>query len=232
MVMESKLLQQDLCENFCAYYRPGKDETLACLGYLLLQWLQERDTQISFEKRDRALSPSGAEVLLDNVCRICPFFSGDCDYVLHKEGAVPCGGFVLLGHLFDEGAISIDDIRNFALNFKMPMHIYDVSEAAMKKGGEFILGSAELHTHACYLGYGVLKPGETGREIRPGKGHEEIVCLVSGEAGIRTSAGRIRLAAGQAFHISGDESLLMDNDGDKEAVYVIAGGHSGPHGDH
>ncbi len=230
--MENKLLQQDLCENFCAYYKPGKDETLACLGYLLLQWLQEKDNNISFEKRDRQPSPSGAEVLVDNICRICPFFDGDCDFVLHTEGSVPCGGFVLLGHLFDENRVSVDDIRNFALNFRMSPRIYDVSADAKEKGGECILGSAELHTHACYLVYGILTPGEKGREIRRGKGHEEIVCLVSGGASIRGAAGSVRLAAGQAFHLSGEESFLMDNDADKETVYVIAGGHSGPHGHH
>jgi hypothetical protein len=230
--MDNQTLQQKLCEKFCTYYKPGKDETLACLGYLLLVWLQERGSHISFEKRARPFSPSSADVLIENICRICPFFDGGCDFVLHLEGSGPCGGFVLLGHLLDEGNIAIDDIRNFTLNFKMTMRIYNVSEIAKEKDGECILGSAELHTHACYFVYGTLGPGEKGRKIRPGRGHEEIVCLVSGDASIRGAADSMSLAAGQAFHLRGDESFLMDNDGDREAVYVIAGGHSEPHEHH
>ncbi|MBI5103199.1 MAG: hypothetical protein HZB33_15395 [Nitrospirae bacterium] len=112
------------------------------------------------------------------------------------------------------------------------MKLFDAAAMALEKGGECVLGSAELNTHACYFIYGRLRPGEKGRVVSPGKGHEEIFCLVSGRVRLETPDGIISLSEGQAFHICGDESLLMDNEGDTEAVYVMAGGHSSPHGHH
>ena len=56
------------------------------------------------------------------------------------------------------------------------MHIYNVRDLAEEQG-EYILGSAVLKTHACYLVYGRLKEKEKERMVKPGKGHEEIFCL-------------------------------------------------------
>lgn len=108
------------------------------------------------------------------------------------------------------------------------MNIYNISELTSKNNGEYILGSADLHTHACYLIYGILRPFEKGRLIKPGKGHEEIVCLIKGEV-VLCGEETFSLKQGQAFHIKGDETYLMDNNAETEAVYVIAGGHSERH---
>ena len=109
------------------------------------------------------------------------------------------------------------------------MNIYDVSDLALNSGGEYVLGSEDLKTHACYLIYGVLNPDENGRLIKPGKGHEEIVCLIRGEVLLRGDNKTIRLKGGQAFHLRGEETFYMDNNGNEKAVYVISGGHSGEH---
>ena len=37
--------------------------------------------------------------------------------------------------------------------------------------GETILGVKDLGTHACYLIYGEVRPGQSGRLVRPGAGH-------------------------------------------------------------
>ena len=107
------------------------------------------------------------------------------------------------------------------------MTVHDVREGCLKEGGEFILGSRQLETHACYLGYGRLSEGEKGRLIRPGEGHEEIVCVVKGTGLLVGEEGQRRIAEGQAFHIKGENSLRLDNLGSDELVYIIAGGHSG-----
>jgi glyoxylate utilization-related uncharacterized protein len=109
------------------------------------------------------------------------------------------------------------------------MKIYNVLDLALKHNGEYVLGSADLHTHACYFIYGVLNPGEKGRPIKPGKGHEEIIFLVQGEVFIRGDTGTFSLKQGQAFYLKGEETYLMDNNGKGDAVYVISGGHSEGH---
>jgi uncharacterized cupin superfamily protein len=109
------------------------------------------------------------------------------------------------------------------------MNLYDMRELAEKNGGEYVLGSADLHTHACYCIYGFLNPDEKGRLIRPGKGHEEIICLISGEIILRGDQETFVLKEGQAFHLSGEETYHMDNNRNDKAVYVISGGHSEGH---
>lgn len=109
------------------------------------------------------------------------------------------------------------------------MNIYDLSDLAIKNNGECILGSAELHTHACYFIYGIMDPQEKGRLIKPGEGHEEIVCLIKGQAVLRRDSETFQLKQGQAFHLRGEEAFSMDNNGSDKAVYVIAGGHSEGH---
>lgn len=109
------------------------------------------------------------------------------------------------------------------------MNIYNVLDLALKNGGEYVLGSSELHTHACYFIYGILKPDEKGRLIKPGRGHEEIICIIQGEVFLRGDKETLTVKKGQAFHIKGEESYFMDNNGQEEAVYVVAGGHSERH---
>lgn len=110
------------------------------------------------------------------------------------------------------------------------MKIFDISSLASANKGEYVLGLEDLNTHACYLIYGIIKPGEKGRVIKPGSGHEEIVCLVQGKVQLSNSSGRYVLEHGQAFHLKGDETYMMDNEAGTDAVYVISGGHSAGHG--
>ncbi|MBI5641014.1 MAG: hypothetical protein HZA17_11370 [Nitrospirae bacterium] len=109
------------------------------------------------------------------------------------------------------------------------MKIYNVSEAAINNEGEFVLGSAELKTQACYLVYGFLTEGEKGRELKPGKGHEEIICIARGEVILRRGDEETRVRQGEAFYMKGEETYLMYNRAVGETLYVIAGGHTEEH---
>jgi len=104
------------------------------------------------------------------------------------------------------------------------MKSYDVF-GKIGESGEYILGSRETGSHACYLIYGVLKPGEKGRELKPGKGHEELVLAQQGDLLV---SGHVEgtLKQGQAIHLRGEEAVLVANAGTHAAVYIIAGGHS------
>jgi len=104
------------------------------------------------------------------------------------------------------------------------MNTFDVT-SKVSLSGEYILGAEQTGSHACYLIYGVLKAGERGRVIKPGRGHEEIILVIRGDLSLRGHhAGALR--QGQALHLRDEESCLLDNPGDGEAVYVITGGHA------
>ncbi|GAQ94101.1 hypothetical protein TAGGR_1273 [Thermodesulfovibrio aggregans] len=91
--------------------------------------------------------------------------------------------------------------------------------------GELIIGSELTGSHACYMIYGVLNPGEKNWLIKPGRGHEEIVLIIKGRIKV-TGVWEGELTEGDAFHIEGEESLYFENLSDTDAIYVIAGGHS------
>ncbi len=106
------------------------------------------------------------------------------------------------------------------------MKIFEIKNSAKKSdNGEFILGFENTGSHACYMIYGILKPGENNRLISPGKGHEEMVLAVKGNFEI-TGCYSGALKEGSAFHISGASECFLENKGSTDAIYIIAGGHS------
>lgn len=93
--------------------------------------------------------------------------------------------------------------------------------------GEYILGAEETGTHACYMIYGVLKPGQKGRIVKPGQGHDEIVLAVKGELSLSGCCEGI-IPEGEAFLVRGDDECFLANPGTCDTLYIIAGGHSDP----
>jgi hypothetical protein len=90
---------------------------------------------------------------------------------------------------------------------------------------ECLLGVRDTGSHACYMIYGILKSGEKGKVVKPGIGHEEIVVAVTGDLEV-TGPCSGTLGKGFAFHIQGDHECTLENQGEEEVVYIIAGGHS------
>lgn len=109
------------------------------------------------------------------------------------------------------------------------MKSYNLEELAAAEGGEYVLGLKDLHTHACYMIYGILQPGEGERLVRPGEGHEEILCAIDGPLVLHTDARQIRLEPNHAVHIKEDQSFHISNPSEQPVAYVMAGGHSRPH---
>ena len=110
--MEERSLQERLCLKFCRYYKPSKDESLACMGYRVIEGLSERGRKISFPADVEDPGDSGRNLLLRCMCRRCPFYEDGCDFVQGTPDASPCGGFVLIGHMFKTRALSVDDIED------------------------------------------------------------------------------------------------------------------------
>jgi len=105
-------LVKNLCGNFCAYYKPAKAEELACRGFVVVKELMQRGKQVSFEESNKRPGLLTEEGLRKVLCLKCPFYEGDCDFILQEGDAMPCGGFIFLGLLIEKGMICIDDVRD------------------------------------------------------------------------------------------------------------------------
>jgi hypothetical protein len=108
---------------------------------------------------------------------------------------------------------------------EVSMKIFEVA-GKIHDSGEYLVGSRDTGSHACYLIYGALKPGEKGRELKPGHGHEEIVLALIGDLKL-TGHCTGTLKQGQALHLTGEEVVFVENTGNAQALYVVAGGHAG-----
>lgn len=105
---------------------------------------------------------------------------------------------------------------------------FNIRGRAETSNGEYVLGVKDTGSHACYMIYGFLRPGEKGRLIKPGSGHEELVASVKGDINVTGHLKGI-LKEGSAFHITGENECFLENRSGTEAVYIIAGGHSTTH---
>ncbi len=112
------------------------------------------------------------------------------------------------------------------------MKIFEIDRLANEQGGEYVLGMKDLHTHACYMVYGVLGPNEADRLVKPGSGHEEILVPVTGPVHVTSERDDFVLEKGNAVHIKEDQSFFISNKTDQQVIYVLAGGHAGGHHHH
>jgi hypothetical protein len=110
--MDKKTLIKSVCSTYCQYYKPSKDEELACKGFLIIERLIQEGKDISFRKSARIPCAATKEMLIRILCSTCPFHDDECDFIVNKEALQPCGGFVALGHLLEEDLITVDDITN------------------------------------------------------------------------------------------------------------------------
>jgi len=107
------------------------------------------------------------------------------------------------------------------------LKIYPIRDLARKKDGEYVLGLKDLNTHACYMICGELKPGEKGRKVCPGRGHEEILLAANGNMEITGEPFTGVLHEGEAIHLREEQTCFIANPGKSSVIYVLAGGHSG-----
>ncbi len=105
-------LREKLCLQFCPYYKPSKNEELACKGFLVVKGLIKEGKEIPFIKSDKLFESDTEKILRENLCIPCLYYESDCDYAQEEEGAYPCGGFLLLGKLLETQVLSVDNIKD------------------------------------------------------------------------------------------------------------------------
>lgn len=122
--MKDIKLDKKFCLNFCPYYKPSKGKELACMGFIVIERLIENGKEIPFDRYNvpaqasQMIDAVTEEALIQNMCMVCSFYEGDCDFILHKWQSRPCGGFTFLGHLLKAHIVVVDDIINANYNFK------------------------------------------------------------------------------------------------------------------
>jgi len=102
-------LRQTLCKNYCSYYKPGKNEALACRGYTVVEGLLARGKSLPFGDPGVEFDRTGAASLVEKLCDRCDFQKDGCDFVLDRTSP-PCGGFVLLARLIARGVVTVDEL--------------------------------------------------------------------------------------------------------------------------
>lgn len=102
-----------LCRNFCKYYKPGKNEELACQGFVVAYGIIGRGKSISLARPGKMTDAdaAAADILKKRVCGSCDFRLDGCDFILTNGGASPCGGFALLSHLLGSGELKPEELE-------------------------------------------------------------------------------------------------------------------------
>lgn len=108
--MDDASLKEKLCMSLCQYYKPTKDNALACMGFLVADHFVRKGRQFSFQKPVLTPDIESDRTLINFICMKCPFYEGDCDFILGTQKALPCGGLMLIKYLYDSRIISLDDL--------------------------------------------------------------------------------------------------------------------------
>ncbi|MBM4136417.1 MAG: hypothetical protein FJ241_06245 [Nitrospira sp.] len=87
--MGERTLQKRLCQNFCPYYKPSKNEELACRGFLVVERLIKNGKELHFESSHKRLNELTEGKLLQHMCPACTFYKHDCDFVKNKQQSNP-----------------------------------------------------------------------------------------------------------------------------------------------
>ncbi len=103
-------LVQMLCQPFCGYYRPGRNEELLCRGAQVVDRLIAAGMTWPINASSAAVyERTTADQTSRHVCSACDFRAQDCDFARDKT-ALPCGGFILITRLLATGALTVEKL--------------------------------------------------------------------------------------------------------------------------
>src|SRR3990172_6729001 len=115
--MNKHHFKEYICRPYCMYFKEGQKEDMACQGAQIIELLTDRK-RIDVMKIPPLTKSSGLlekyrQVLSSHVCSQCSFQADDCDFQSpeYQDGMEPCGGFILLAHLNENGLIKESDLE-------------------------------------------------------------------------------------------------------------------------
>ncbi|MDP3988277.1 MAG: hypothetical protein Q8P80_03990, partial [Candidatus Levybacteria bacterium] len=92
-------------------------EDMSCRGAHIMERLVDSKcidlTKMPPLQKDIRLWSTYRTSLGSYICRPCPFFAADCDFQAAEppDDMEPCGGFILLAHLYDHKMINTCDLE-------------------------------------------------------------------------------------------------------------------------
>jgi hypothetical protein len=104
-------LRENVCERFCSYYKPDKSGESACLGFLVIQNIAEKGSRIRIPPPEKVQPGAAADRKL---CEYCGYQAEDCDFAAGIAGAPPCGGFIVIGLLLQQGIVTTAEVMDSA----------------------------------------------------------------------------------------------------------------------
>jgi hypothetical protein len=107
---KSALIVKTLCLKYCTFFKPDKNEELACRGYHVVERLMQAGRTITLGKNGVTANKEVLDQLVKTLCGACPFHEHDCDF-FQDRASQPCGGFMLLSQLLGSKRITIDEIK-------------------------------------------------------------------------------------------------------------------------
>lgn len=96
--MKSEAYTELICQGFCSFYKPGKEE-LTCETYnFLVRNLTEVELKRAIQGIDKTADFSCDDYIREAVCSRCDFLKEDCDF---RGGRIspPCGGYIIVENL-------------------------------------------------------------------------------------------------------------------------------------
>lgn len=109
--------QAYICRPYCIFFKDGEKEDMSCRGAQVLERLvdSKRIDMMNMPplKKETRLWRTYRTSLGSYICRPCPFFAADCDFQATEppDDMEPCGGFMLLAHLYDHKMINTCDLE-------------------------------------------------------------------------------------------------------------------------
>ncbi|MDA8079175.1 MAG: hypothetical protein M0Z79_09595 [Nitrospiraceae bacterium] len=102
-------LREQLCGRYCSFYKPSRDEAVACGGYRVIEKLSAT-MSLDLVSCAETSSSYTRERISAVLCAACPFYRDDCDFARNVTDAPPCGGLIAIASLVEQDSISIDDL--------------------------------------------------------------------------------------------------------------------------
>lgn len=135
--MNSRTAEDEICRAHCSFFKPNRTEEERCRGYSLVRTVAKDGPPLELHNLAEAFDPSYHRAFLyDSVCASCPFLIDGCDFTSLEppQGALPCGGLIVLSKLLQAGRLSRDSIEKADLQHRrLKSYVVLTSRSCIKR---------------------------------------------------------------------------------------------------